>query len=434
MRLFRDICSFKPLIMIDTSTSHLIPVNDIQKARLVIKDVITHTPLTRNDNLSKRYDANVFLKREDLQVVRSFKIRGAYYKMSQLSEQEVADGIVCASAGNHAQGVAMACAKLDVKGIIFMPTTTPKQKINRVKHFGEGKVEIRLTGDTFDDSKATAKAFANEHNKTVIHPFDDADVIAGQGTLAIEVLEDAEVSIDYLLVSVGGGGLIAGMASYFKLLSPQTKIIAVEATGAPSLKAALDKGEVVVLDQIDGFADGIATKSVGEIPLRICKETVDQHILVPEGKMCATILSLYNEEAIVVEPACASTIAALDNLKDDIKGKNVVCVLSGGNNDITRMEEIKERALIYEGKKHYFVVRFPQRAGALKEFLGLLGPDDDIARFEYTKKTNRDSGPALVGVELKNPHDFDALVERMSKAGIDFQHLNKSPMLFEMLV
>lgn len=420
--------------MIDTSTSHLIPVENIQKARLVIKDVITHTPLVRNRNLSKKYESNIYLKREDLQVVRSFKIRGAYYKMSQLTKEEVAKGIVCASAGNHAQGVAMACAKLDINGVIFMPTTTPKQKINRVEHFGEGKVEIRMTGDTFDDSKATAKAFALEHNRTVIHPFDDADVIAGQGTLAIEILEDAEVPIDYLLVSVGGGGLIAGMASYFKLLSPRTKIIAVEASGAPSLKAALDQGEVVVLDQIDGFADGIATKSVGEIPLNICKETVDQHILVPEGKMCATILSLYNDEAIVVEPACASTIAALDDLQEDIKGKNVVCVLSGGNNDITRMEEIKERALIYEGKKHYFIVRFPQRAGALKEFLGLLGPDDDIARFEYTKKTNRDSGPALVGVELKNPNDFDALVDRMSQAGIDFQHLNKSPMLFEMLV
>lgn len=420
--------------MIDTSTSHLIPVKNIQKARLVIKDVITHTPLVRNGHLSKKYNANIYLKREDLQVVRSFKIRGAYYKMSQLSKEEAAQGIVCASAGNHAQGVAMACAKLDIQGVIFMPTTTPKQKIDRVEHFGEGKVEIRLTGDTFDDSKASAKAFANEHKRTVIHPFDDADVIAGQATLAIEVLEDAEVPIDYLLVSVGGGGLIAGMASYFKLLSPQTKIIAIEASGAPSLKAALDKGEVVVLDHIDGFADGIATKSVGEIPLKICKETVDQHILVPEGKMCATILSLYNDEAIVVEPACASTIAALDDLRGDIKGKNVVCILSGGNNDITRMEEIKERAMMYEGKKHYFIVRFPQRAGALKEFLSLLGPDDDIARFEYTKKTNRGSGPALVGVELKNPNDFQALVERMSKAGIDYQHLNKSPMLFEMLV
>ena len=420
--------------MIDTKTSHLIPLEKIQEARLVLKDVITHTPLVRNSNLSKKFEANIFLKREDLQVVRSFKIRGAYYKMSQLTKDEVRKGIVCASAGNHAQGVAMACAKLNIEGVIFMPTTTPKQKINRVEYFGEGKVEIRLTGDTFDDSNATAKEFAREKDRSFIHPFDDADVIAGQGTVAAEILEDAHVPIDYLVVSVGGGGLIAGMASYFKILSPQTKIVAVEASGAPSLKAALEKGSVVKLENIDGFADGIATKSVGELPLRICQETVSQHILIPEGKMCETILTLYNEEAIVVEPACASTIAALDELKEDIRGKNVVCVLSGGNNDITRMEEIKERAMMYEGKKHYFIIRFPQRAGALKEFLDLLGPQDDIARFEYTKKTNRDSGPALVSIELKDPLDFAPLMKRMKSAQIDFQHLNKSPLLFEMLV
>lgn len=412
----------------------LIPIKKIRAARLVLNDVIKHTPLVKNDNLSKKYSANILLKREDLQVVRSFKIRGAYFKMSTLSVEEAAKGIVCASAGNHAQGVAMACAKLDIEGVIFMPTTTPKQKINRVEHFGQGKVEIRLTGDTFDDSNETAKSFATEKEMPFIHPFDDEDVIAGQGTVAIEVLEDASVNIDYLIVSVGGAGLISGMASYFEVLSPDTKIIAVEATGAPSLKRALEKGEVVQLENIDGFADGIATKSVGKIPLRICQETVDKHLLVSEGQMCATILSLYNEEAIVVEPACASTIAALEQLGEEIKGKNVVCVLSGGNNDITRMEEIKERAMMYEGKKHYFIVRFPQRSGALKEFLDLLGPDDDIARFEYTKKTNRNSGPALIGIELKDPNDFNFLISRMNAANIDFQHLNKSPLLFEMLV
>ena len=418
----------------ETSTTTLIPLSKIQDARLVLKGVIKPTPLDHNENLSKKYGANIYLKREDLQVVRSFKIRGAYYKMSRLSKEEVSKGIVCASAGNHAQGVAMACAKLNVQGIIFMPTTTPKQKIDRVEHFGEGLVEIRLTGDTFDDSDITAQEFAHEQGMSFIHPFDDEDVIAGQGTVAPEILEDANFSVDYLLVSVGGAGLIAGMASYFDVLSPSTQIIAVEAAGAPSLKAALDQGKVVQLDDIDGFADGIATKRVGEIPLQICKSTIDDHILVPEGKMCATILSLYNDEAIVVEPACASTIAALDDIADKIKGKNVVCVLSGGNNDITRMEEIKERAMMYEGRKHYFIVRFPQRAGALKEFLSLLGPNDDIARFEYIKKTNRDSGPALIGIELSDAQDFDLLVSRMQESNIDFQHLNKSPLLFDMLV
>ncbi len=418
----------------ETTSTSLIPLRKIQEARLVLKDVIKPTPLEYNRSLSRQYGANVYLKREDLQVVRSFKIRGAYYKMSQLTKEEVSKGIVCASAGNHAQGVAMACAKLNIRGIIFMPTTTPKQKINRVEHFGEGMVEIRLIGDTFDDSDEMARIYSKDQDMSFIHPFDDEDVIAGQGTVAPEILEDADFSVDYLIVSVGGAGLISGMASYFDVLSPDTKIVAVEATGAASLKAALDQGKVVTLEDIDSFADGIAVKKVGKIPLEICKQTIDEHILVPEGKMCATILSLYNEEAIVVEPACASTIAALDDLTDVIKDKNVVCILSGGNNDITRMEEIKERAMMYEGKKHYFIVRFPQRAGALKEFLDLLGPTDDIARFEYTKKTNRDSGPALIGIEIKHKDDFEPLVARMKEANIDFQHLNKSPLLFEMLV
>jgi threonine dehydratase len=414
--------------------SHLIPIKKIQNARLVLDEVIVRTPLEHNRNLSKKYGANVYLKREDLQVVRSFKIRGAYYKMSQLSKEEAAKGVVCASAGNHAQGVALACAILGIKGTIYMPTTTPKQKMNRVKHFGETWVTVILTGDTFDDSNTTAKAYAIEHDKPFIHPFDDADVIAGQGTVGLEIIEESRVPIDYLIVSVGGGGLIAGLGSYFKVLSPETKMVAVEAKGAPSLLKAMEKGEVVILDQIDGFADGIATKSVGVLPLLIAMEVVDEHILIDEGQMCSTILDLYNEEAIVVEPACASTIAALEKLGDKIKGKNVVCVLSGGNNDITRTEEIKERSLLYEGKKHYFIVRFPQRAGALSEFLNLLGPDDDIARFEYTKKNNRDSGPALIGIELKDPADFEPLKKRMEEANIDFQHLNKSPLLFDLLV
>ena len=417
-----------------STNSTLIPIREIQKARLALDGIVDRTPLHRNTGLSKKYGANIFLKREDLQNVRSFKIRGAYYKMSNLTDSERTSGIVCASAGNHAQGVAMACAKLDIQGTIFMPTTTPNQKIKRVDHFGEGKVEIILTGDTFDDSNITAREYATLHSKAFIHPFDDAEVIAGQGTVAIEVVEDIKVPIDYLIVTVGGGGLISGMASYFNELSPQTKIIAVEAAGAPSLLKAMEAKEVVKLDQIDGFADGIATKSVGKIPLDICLLTVDRHILVPEGKMCVTILSLYNEEAIVVEPACAAGIAALDNLAEEIKGKNVVCVLSGGNNDITRTEEIKERALLYEGKKHYFIIKFPQRAGALREFLDLLGPNDDIARFEYTKKTNRGSGPALVGIELKDAGDFKPLLDRMNTSNIDFQHLNDSPLLFAMLV
>ena len=416
------------------STSALIPIKKIQDARLALKDISLKTPLEKNKNLSKKYGANIMFKREDLQVVRSFKIRGAYYRMCQLSATERERGIICASAGNHAQGVALACATQGIKGTIYMPTTTPKQKLDRVAHFGEDWVDIQLIGDTFDDAKHAAIKVAKEADKVYIPPFDDPDIIAGQGTVAVEIIEDSDVSIDYIIVSVGGGGLISGIGSYVKVISPDTKIIAVEASGAPALQQAMEAGKVVELDKIDFFADGIAVKSVGKLPLSICQEVVDRLILVPEGKMCGTILDLYNEEAIVVEPACASTIAALDELKEEIKGKNVVCVLSGGNNDITRTEEIKERAMLYEGKKHYFIVRFPQRAGALREFLHILGPDDDISRFEYTKKNNRDSGPALIGIELNDPKDFDALIQRLSESQIDFEHLNKSPLLFEMLV
>ena len=416
------------------SSSALIPIKKIQDARLALKDISLKTPLEKNKSLSKRYGANILLKREDLQVVRSFKIRGAYYRMCMLSEEERKRGIVCASAGNHAQGVALACATLGIKGSIYMPTTTPKQKLDRVKHFGEEWVDIQISGDTFDDAKDAAIKIAKEAGKVFIPPFDDPDIIAGQGTVGVEIIEESNVSIDYIIVSVGGGGLISGIGSYVKVISPDTKIIAVEASGAPSLLRAMEAGKVVELEKIDFFADGIAVKSVGKIPLAICQEIGDKHILVPEGKMCSTILDLYNEEAIVVEPACASTIAALDDLKEEIKGKNVVCVLSGGNNDITRTEEIKERAMLYEGKKHYFIVRFPQRAGALREFLNILGPNDDISRFEYTKKNNRESGPALIGIELKDPKDFDALLQRLTESQIDFEHLNKSPLLFDMLV
>ena len=420
--------------MMSMPMTTLIQVADVLEAHALLRDIVIHTSLDLNTNLSKKYGAKIYLKREDKQIVRSFKIRGAYYKMSKLDAESIKNGVVCASAGNHAQGVAMACAKLNINGVIFMPTTTPRQKIDKVDLFGEGKVEIRLIGDNFDDSYETAKVYADENEMPFIHPFDDPEIIAGQGTVAVEIIEDAKVPIDYIIVSVGGGGLISGIASYLKEVSPHTKIIAVEAAGAPALKAALEKGEVVYLDDIDGFADGIATKKIGKLPLAICLESVDQHLLVEEGKMCATLLELYNEEAIVVEPSCACTISALDQIKEEIRGKNVVCVLSGGNNDITRMEEIKERALLFEGKKHYFIVRFPQRAGALREFLALLGPNDDISRFEYTKKTNRNSGPALIGIELENPDDFHPLLDRLKKANIDFQHLNKSPLLFEMLV
>jgi len=412
----------------------LIEVQEIIKARERIENVVVKTPYMKNHNLSEKYNCSVFLKREDMQTVRSFKIRGAYNKISSLTDEQSEKGVICASAGNHAQGVAYACAELSIHGKIYMPNPTPNQKINKVKHFGKDWVEVVLIGDTYDDAYESALAAQVEHNYTFIHPFNDRDVIAGQGTIAAEILEQSEVNVDYILVAVGGGGLISGVSSYFKVLSPHTKIIAVEAAGAPSMQVSLKNNQVTRLDSIDTFADGIAVKEVGDITYSIAKQVVDRSILVSEGKICSTILQLYNEEAIVVEPAGAVSIAALDDLAQEIIGKNVAIIICGGNNDIQRTEEIRERALLYEGRKHYFIIRFPQRAGALRDFLSVLGEEDDITYFQYTKKNSRENGPALVGIELDTENDFNPLLSRMDDQGIIYQHINDNPMLFEMLV
>jgi len=413
----------------------LIPVENICKANIRLKNVVQHTPLMHNYNLSERYQCNMYLKREDLQVVRSYKIRGAYNKMCQTPKDILAKGVVCASAGNHAQGVALACQKLNVKGKIFMPTTTPKQKIKKVKSFGKENVEVVLFGDTFDKSYQQAMLDVQESGKVFVHPFNDPKVIEGQATIGLEILEDCDKEIDYLFVAIGGGGLASGLVSYFKGVSPNTKIIGVEPLGASAMHDSIQAGKLVSLEKIDPFVDGAAVQKVGELTFNICKDGLSEVMVVPEGKVCSTILQLYNEEAIVVEPAGALTIAALDFYKEKIKGKNVVCIVSGGNNDITRTEEIKERSLLYEGLKHYFIIRFPQRAGALREFLNnVLGVNDDITHFEYTKKHNRDNGPALVGIELKKEQDYQGLLERMKAYDIDFQTLNNTPMLFDLLV
>lgn len=413
----------------------LVSVENIYKAKVRLKRVARHTPLMENLPLSEQFQANLYLKREDLQVVRSYKIRGAYNKMSTLPQEQLQHGVVCASAGNHAQGVAFACHKMGVQGHIYMPSVTPQQKISKVKMFGKDHVEVILTGDTFDDSYREAIAFAEAHQKTFVHPFNDERTIEGQGTVGLEILEDCDRPIDYVFVAVGGGGLISGLGSYFKQISPNTKIIGVEPAGAPAMYQSLQEGHVVKLDRIDSFVDGAAVKEVGDKTFAIAQEVVDEMLLVPEGKVCSTILQLYNEEGIVVEPAGALTIAALDQMVDVIKGKTVVCVISGSNNDITRTEEIRERSLLYEGLKHYFIIQFPQRAGALRSFLNnVLGPNDDITHFEYTKKHNRESGPAMVGIQVQKKEDYQALIERMQEHRIAFQTLNNSKMLFQMLV
>lgn len=407
----------------------------IQQAAKTLQEVVAVTPLQENFNLSQQFNATILLKREDLQQVRSYKIRGAYNKISSLTEEELTNGIVCASAGNHAQGVALACRKKEIYGTIYMPAPTPKQKVEQVKMFGGDFVDIRLIGDTFDDAYKAAKLLCDSLQKTFVHPFDDEKIIEGQATVGLEVLEQFEQPIDYVFVPVGGGGLASGLSSVFKLLSPKTKIIGVEPAGAPSMKKSLEANKNVVLENIDKFVDGAAVQQVGALTYKICRDNLSNMITVPEGKVCKTILEMYNKEAIVVEPAGALTISALDFYKEELIGKNVVCVISGSNNDITRTAEIKERALLYSKLKHYFIVRFPQRAGALKEFVAeVLGENDDITFFEYSKKTNRENGPAVVGIELEKKEDLQPLIHRMKQRNFYGEYLNDKPNLFEFLV
>ncbi len=408
---------------------------EVMQAKIQLNGVVFTTPLAENRNLSEEFQATILLKREDLQVVRSYKIRGAYNKISTLSDADKTREIVCASAGNHAQGVAYSCHLLKIKGKIYMPKTTPKQKIKQVQLFGKEFVEIVLTGDTFDDAYAKAFEYATENNRPFIPPFDDLKVIAGQGTVGLEILDVATIAIDYVFVPVGGGGLISGLSTVFKKLSPNTKIIGVEPEGAPSMKTALADGTNTRLENIDKFVDGAAVKQVGSLNFEICKNTIDDVILVPEGKVCTTILRLYNEEAMVVEPAGALSIAALDFYKDEIKGKTVVCIVSGSNNDIERTAEIKERSLLYEGLMHYFMIQFPQRPGTLKEFVNdILGPEDDITYFQFKQKNSRESGPVIVGLELKNRTDVLAIKTRMNNKGFQFNYLNDKEELFAQLI
>ncbi len=412
----------------------VIPPLDFQTAALRLKKVVNRTPLTYNHNLSRKYQCDVFLKREDLQIVRSYKIRGAYNMMSSLPWEQLQKGVVCASAGNHAQGFAYSCKKLNVKGVIFMPIITPNQKVSQTKMFGDGFVEVRLTGDTFDDCAVAAKQYTEENGMTFIPPFDDLRIIEGQATVGIEILEDRS-DIDFLFIPVGGGGLSAGIGAYFKTFSPKTKIIGLEPEGAPSMFEAIKAGHPVTVENIERFVDGASVKRVGDITFGICKEVLDDMHLVPEGKVCTTILQLYNEDAIVVEPAGALSIAALDDYAEVIKGKTVVCIVSGSNNDIDRMQEIKERSLQYEGLKHYFLIRFAQRPGSLKEFVNhVLGPGDDITRFEYMQKHNKETGPALVGIELKSKQDYEVLVQNMDRFHINYTELKQNDNLFGYLV
>ncbi|HFR3471897.1 TPA: threonine ammonia-lyase IlvA [Streptococcus suis] len=400
--------------------------------------MVVRTPLDYSRYLSEKYGATIYLKRENEQRVRSFKIRGAYYAISQLTDDEKSRGVVCASAGNHAQGVAYTCQEMQIPATIFMPITTPQQKIGQVKFFGGDYVEIRLVGDTFDESAKAAQDYTQESGKTFIDPFDDENVQAGQGTVAYEILEEAEeqtISFDQILVPIGGGGLVAGVSAYLKEHTPEIKIVGVEASGARSMKAAFDKGRPVKLDQIDKFADGIAVQKVGKSTYEVARKYVDRLIGVDEGWISGTILDLYSKLGIVAEPAGAATIAALEVVKDQIKGQTICCIISGGNNDINRMPEMEERALIYEGIKHYFVVNFPQRPGALREFVNdILGTNDDITRFEYIKRANKGTGPVLIGIALGDKTDYTQFISRLEEFDPQYINLHENDSLYKMLV
>lgn len=419
----------------DTSVIYLPTLQKIESAAERLQGVINETPLMNSARYSQTFQSKIYFKREDLQWVRSYKIRGAYNKMSTLSKEEAERGVICASAGNHAQGVSLSCKLLKISGTIYMPATTPQQKVEQVKMFGESYVEVKLEGDTFDDSQQLAWAESRLLDKIFVHPFDDEKVIEGQATIALELLAQSTEPIDYVFVPIGGGGLASGLSTVFKELSPRTKIIGVEPAGAPAMKTSLELGRNTTLKEIEKFVDGAAVKRVGDLTFSICKENLEKVITVPEGKICQIILDLYNRDAMIIEPAGALSIAALDLFAEEIKGKNVICIISGGNNDITRTSEIKERALLYSSLKHYFIVKFPQRAGALRQFVDdILGPHDDITHFEYTKKTNRENGSAVVGLELKSPEDLYPLIDRMKKFNFYGDYLNDKPELFQFLV
>ncbi len=409
-----------------------VSLKNIINARKRIKEVVKKTPLMKSKRLSKLYNAEVYLKREDLQEVRSYKIRGAYNLISSLSKKEKEQGVVCASAGNHAQGVAFSCNKLKIKGVIFLPDVTPKQKINKIRGFGGDFVELKIQGNDFDEAQKAAMEYCKKNNMVFVHPFDDPRTINGQATIGLEIYEAME-DVDYIFCPIGGGGLISGISSYIKEVKPETKIIGVEPKGAPSMYESIKKGHVVSLKKIDTFVDGCAVKKIGEKTFSIVSKKVDDIILVPEGKVASEMIELYQNEGIITEPAGALSIAALSEI--NIKNKKVVCIVSGGNNDLSRYPEIVEKSLVYKGLKHYFIINFAQKPGQLKKFVNfVLGPNDDIVRFEYIKKTNKERGPALVGIELADKNDLNNIIKKLNKYEFDYKIIKTSDILYGFLI
>ena len=407
----------------------------IEDAVKRLDGVAVRTPLQRNLRLSERTGAQVWLKREDLQIGRSYKLRGAYNLIAQLDDIQKQAGVVCASAGNHGQGLAYSCHILGVQGKVYVPRTTPRQKRDRIAALGGTQVQVIITGDTYDDAAAAALAEVEATGATMVPAFDDPRTVAGQGTVAVELVEQLGHAPDVLVVPVGGGGLVAGVASWLVERHPGVRIVGVEPAGAASMAAALAAGEPVTLPHLDSFVDGAAVRRVGDVTLPLVAKAGVEMMSVPEGLVCSEMLELYQTDGLIAEPAGALSTGALGNGLDVRPGETVVCLLSGGNNDVSRYGEILERSLVHEGLKHYFLVTFPQEPGALRQFLDeALGPDDDITLFEYVKRNNRETGVALVGIEISRPSDLDGLLGRMDAAPLDIERIHPNSPEFRYLI
>lgn len=412
-----------------------VTAKDIDVAAGVLAKVATKTPLQKSERLSEEVGRPVYLKREDLQICRSFKVRGAYVRMAAMDEDERAAGVVCASAGNHAQGVAYACAHLGIQGTIFLPASTPRQKRKRIATIGGKWVEPVIVAGDFDEANRVAAAAAKDGGKVYVHPYDDPYTIAGQGSIAVDLNSQLPEDTDMILIPVGGGGLIAGMATWLKAHRPGIRIVGVESQGAASMKAALEAGNPVSLDRVDSFVDGTAVGRAGDLTYQVVRDLVDDIVVVPEGAVCTEMLDLYHSEGVIAEPAGALASAAARNFLPQIPNGSVVCLVSGGNNDLSRYAEVTERSGRYEGLRHYFLVTFNQEPGALRSFLNdVLSDGEDIIYFQYTKKNNRDTGPALVGIELPDPSDIKGLRRRMAASPLQVQEIDPSSQIFKILV
>lgn len=412
-----------------------VSAKDIEVAAGVLAKVATKTPLQKSERLSSEVGRPVYLKREDLQICRSFKVRGAYVRMAAMDEDERKAGVVCASAGNHAQGVAYACSKLGIKGTIFLPASTPRQKRKRIATIGGKWVDPVIVAGDFDEANRVAAKAAKEGGKVYVHPYDDPYTIAGQGSIAVDLDSQLPDDTDMVLIPVGGGGLIAGMATWLKAHRPGIRIVGVESAGAASMKAALQAGNPVSLERVDSFVDGTAVGRAGDLTYQIVRELVDDIVVVPEGAVCTEMLDLYHSEGVIAEPAGALASAAARNFLPQIPNGSVICLVSGGNNDLSRYAEVTERSGRYEGLRHYFLVTFNQEPGALRSFLNdVLSEGEDIIYFQYTKKNNRDTGPALVGIELPDSTDIKGLRRRMAASPLQVQEIDPSSQIFKILV